>query len=88
MNYTASCLNVTFDLIPAVLSGGAASHYARMNINELGGVPGSGPKNTQAGAYERGPHVRAHTAPLREIMHLLIMGVVRGDREQLMNALM
>jgi len=31
-------------------------------------------------------HIHAHTEPLREIMHLLIMGVVRGDREQLVNA--
>lgn len=33
-------------------------------------------------------HMYAHTELPREIMHLLIMGVVRGDREQLMNALM
>ncbi len=39
MNYTASCLNIMFDLILTALSGGAASHYARMNMNERGGSP-------------------------------------------------
>lgn len=46
MNYTASRLNIMFDLILTALSGGAASHYARMNMNEQGGVPGSGLKHT------------------------------------------
>lgn len=46
MNYTASRLNIMFDLILTALSGGAASHYARMNMNEQGGVPSSGLKHT------------------------------------------
>lgn len=46
MNYTASCLNNVFDLILTVRSGGAACHYARMNMNEQGGVPASGLKHT------------------------------------------
>lgn len=64
MNYTASCLNVMFDLILTALSGGAASHYARMNMNERGGVPGSGLKHTHTHwwAYERDAHVRTHWA--------------------------
>lgn len=33
-------------------------------------------------------HMYAHTAKLCEIMHLLIMGVVRTGREELMNAFM
>lgn len=46
MNNTASCLNIMFDLILTALSGGAAGHYASMNMNEQGGVPSSGLKYT------------------------------------------
>lgn len=46
MNNTASCLNIMFDLILTALSGGTAGHYAKMNMNEQGGVPGGGRKHT------------------------------------------
>lgn len=46
MNYRASCLHIMFDLIPTSLSGGAACHYAKMNMNEQGGAPTRALKHT------------------------------------------
>lgn len=39
MNYTDSCSKILFDLALTALSGGVATHYTGMNMNEPGGVP-------------------------------------------------
>lgn len=46
MNYTASSLNIMLDLSLTAQSGGVASHYARMNMNESGRVPVRSLKHT------------------------------------------
>lgn len=61
MNKTRSCLNGMFDLILPALSGGAAGHYARMNMNEQGGVPGSGLKHTLRSVWKTHTHTRVCT---------------------------
>lgn len=87
MNYTASCLNTMFDLTLTALSGGAAKSLWRDEYEWAGRGPCQWPK-THTDAHIKETHMYAHTEPQREIMHLLIMGVVRRDRERLMNAFM
>lgn len=53
MNYRASCLHIMFDLIPTSLCGGAACHYAKMNMNEQGGAPTSALKHTVMSKWKR-----------------------------------
>lgn len=76
-----------FDLILTALSGGAAKSLCKDEYEWAGRGPRQWPK-AHTDEHIKDTHMYAHTEPQREIMHLLIMGVVRRDREQLMNAFM
>lgn len=76
-----------FDLTLTALSGGAAKSLWGDEYEWAGRGPRQWPK-THTDAHIKETHTYTHTEPQREIMHLLIMGVVRRDRERLMNAFM
>lgn len=46
MSSERECSNIMFDLVLTAPSGGVTSHYAKMNMNEPGGVPSSWLKYT------------------------------------------